>query len=142
MIEQPVEYAARTGMPVAVQNMLRQLPGFFAVAAVDRALRLVAIDRIPFPVPTDPLVQARSRLIESRGESSFRGYMLPRAAMILKQGFGRLLRTRDDRGVVALLDRRVAKSGYGRTLLAGLPDARRTRLLQDVIAFWQRHEQA
>ena len=101
------------------------------------ALQLVVIDRIPFPVPSDPLVRARSERLEARGESAFRNYMLPRAAMTLKQGFGRLLRTRSDRGIVALLDRRVAKSGYGHMLLSSLPDIRRTRRMADVVAFWQ-----
>ena len=101
------------------------------------ALQLVVIDRIPFPVPSDPLVRARSERLEARGQSAFRDYMLPRAAMTLKQGFGRLLRTRSDRGVVAVLDRRVAKSGYGSVLIDSLPDVRRTRQLEDVLSFWQ-----
>lgn len=89
------------------------------------ALRLVVIEKIPFSVPTDPLVQARAARIEEDGGQPFRDLFIPTAQMLLKQGFGRLIRTRDDRGVVALLDSRVLSKGYGQALLAALPPARR-----------------
>ncbi len=100
------------------------------------ALSLVAIDRLPFDVPSDPLVAARCQAIAERGGSAFQEYSVPRAAIALKQGFGRLLRTRADRGVVAILDRRIATRGYGDQLIASLPPARRARSLAEVRSFW------
>jgi ATP-dependent DNA helicase DinG len=100
------------------------------------ALRLVIIDRIPFAVPSDPVVAARSAALEAAGQNPFVAYSVPEAAITLKQGFGRLIRSRSDRGIVAILDRRIRTRGYGTTLLAGLPPARRTDRLADVEAFW------
>jgi ATP-dependent DNA helicase DinG len=102
-----------------------------------RALRLVVIDRIPFAVPTDPLVAARCRALEEAGKPAFSAYSLPQAAITLKQGFGRLLRSRDDWGLVAVLDRRLSARGYGRALLASLPPVRTTTSLGDATDFWQ-----
>lgn len=101
------------------------------------ALALVVIDRIPFAVPTDPIVAARSAALDGRGRSSFDHYTLPRAAITLKQGFGRLLRNRHDRGVVAVLDPRLSSRGYGERLVDSLPRVRRTRELADVATFWR-----
>jgi ATP-dependent DNA helicase DinG len=100
------------------------------------ALRLVVIDKIPFAVPTDPIVVARSAALEAAGKNPFIAYAVPQAAIALKQGFGRLLRSRIDRGVVAILDRRVLTRGYGTTLLGSLPPARRTERLDEVRAFF------
>jgi ATP-dependent DNA helicase DinG len=100
------------------------------------ALRLVVIDKLPFAVPTDPVVAARCRAIEEAGGNPFIGYSVPDAAITLKQGFGRLIRARSDRGIVAILDRRIRTRGYGTTMLAALPPARRTDSLEDVAAFW------
>jgi ATP-dependent DNA helicase DinG len=100
------------------------------------ALRLVVIEKIPFAVPTEPVVAARCAAIEAAGGNPFVHYSVPQAAITLKQGFGRLLRTHKDHGVVAILDRRLRTKGYGRTLLGGLPPARRTEHLDDVRAFW------
>ncbi|HEX6244427.1 MAG TPA: ATP-dependent DNA helicase, partial [Polyangiales bacterium] len=100
------------------------------------ALRLVIIDKLPFEVPTDPLVAARCARMEARGEAPFMGYLVPSAALALKQGFGRLIRTRQDRGIVAILDRRIATKGYGRVLLDSLPDASRCYFPEEVRAFW------
>ena len=102
-----------------------------------RALRLVVIDKIPFAVPTEPVVAARSAKIESEGGNAFTQYSVPAAAITLKQGFGRLIRTKKDAGIVALLDRRAAKRGYGRALLESLPPARRIRTVDAVRDFWQ-----
>jgi ATP-dependent DNA helicase DinG len=102
-----------------------------------QALRLVIIDKIPFPVPGDPVVRARGLALEDEGQNPFTAYHVPTAAITLKQGFGRLLRTARDRGVVALLDRRVVTRGYGRALLAALPPAPRTERLADVEAFFR-----
>jgi ATP-dependent DNA helicase DinG len=100
------------------------------------ALRLVVLEKAPFPVPSDPILMARSRALTDAGESPFQRLHLPLAQLALKQGFGRLIRSRSDYGVVALLDARVHRRGYGRRLLEGLPPARRVTALSDVSAFW------
>jgi len=102
------------------------------------ALRLVVLDKIPFAVPTDPVVVARSRAIEDTGGNPFVEYAVPEAAIVLKQGFGRLIRTDKDRGIVALLDPRARKKSYGKRLLAGLPPALRCESVADVRAFYAR----
>jgi ATP-dependent DNA helicase DinG len=101
-----------------------------------RALRLVVLEKIPFAVPTDPVMVARGRELEAAGESPFMKLSVPAAAIALKQGFGRLIRTQRDVGVVALLDERVHRRGYGKLILSALPPARRTNELADVRAFW------
>jgi ATP-dependent DNA helicase DinG len=102
------------------------------------ALSLVAIDRLPFAVPDDPLTAARMSHVRERGGDPFAGYQLPQAALALKQGFGRLIRTRRDRGVVAILDGRIARRTYGRALLEGLPrSCPRTESLADVTHFFR-----
>jgi ATP-dependent DNA helicase DinG len=101
------------------------------------ALRLVVIDKLPFAVPTDPLIAARCNLLELEGVSSFMKYLVPQAALSLEQGFGRLIRSRADRGVVAILDSRIVKKGYGKTFLKSLPPARRIPDLAGVRAFFE-----
>jgi len=109
------------------------------VDVVGEALSLVVIDKLPFSPPDDPLVAARAGLLEDAGQDAFVHYHVPRAALALAQGFGRLIRHRGDRGVVALLDRRAVTKPYGRRVLAGLPaDCPRTALLDDVRTFWTR----
>jgi ATP-dependent DNA helicase DinG len=100
------------------------------------ALRLVVLDKIPFAVPSDPVVAARCTRIEADGGNPFTQYSVPSAAITLKQGFGRLIRTKKDAGIVALLDKRAVRKGYGKSLLASLPPARRVRTLDDVREFW------
>jgi ATP-dependent DNA helicase DinG len=99
------------------------------------ALRLVVLDRVPFDVPTDPLVRARCERIEEDGGSAFKEHLLPSAALTLRQGFGRLVRTRSDRGLVAILDARLRSKGYGKLLLRALPDARRLEARADALDF-------
>lgn len=82
---------------------------------------LVIIDRIPFPRPDDPVVSARQELVDAQGGSGFASVSVPRAALMLAQGAGRLIRTPDDRGVVAVLDSRLATTGYGARLRQSLP---------------------
>jgi ATP-dependent DNA helicase DinG len=97
------------------------------------SLSLVTIDKIPFPRPDEPLLQARR---EAVGPAAFRVIDLPRAATLLAQGAGRLIRRRDDRGVVAVLDPRLATAkAYRWDLLAALPPMRRTKDLEEVEAF-------
>ena len=89
------------------------------------ALQLVIIDKLPFPPPNDPLVEARTRRLEAQGRSPFNDYFVPEAAVALKQGAGRLIRRESDRGVLVVCDTRLATMGYGRRLLAALPPMRR-----------------
>ena len=90
------------------------------------ALRLVVIPRLPFRVPTEPIQQARAELLRSRGLDPFRAHQLPESVLRLRQGFGRLIRTRTDRGAVLILDRRIHDRWYGRVFLSSLPPATRT----------------
>ena len=80
-------------------------------------LSCVIIDKLPFAVPTDPIVAARQRYIEDEGGSSFFEYSVPQAIISLKQGLGRLIRSTTDRGVLAVLDPRLRTKAYGRTFL-------------------------
>ncbi|MBW2509981.1 MAG: ATP-dependent DNA helicase [Deltaproteobacteria bacterium] len=98
------------------------------------ALRLVIIDKLPFDVPSDPIVAARCQRLDEAGESSFMRYLVPAAALSLKQGFGRLIRTTRDRGVVAILDSRIRRKGYGQVFLRSLPPARVCDTLDEVRA--------
>ena len=95
------------------------------VDVAGEALRGLLIAKLPFKVPSEPVTAAHCEAIEARGGSPFAEYMLPHAALRLKQGFGRLVRTGTDRGVVVVTDSRLVTKGYGRGLLASLPPARR-----------------
>ena len=88
------------------------------------ALQLVIIDKLPFPPPNDPLVQARSDRLQAAGRSPFKDYFLPEAAVALKQGAGRLIRRESDRGILVVCDSRLVSMGYGRKLLSALPPMR------------------
>ena len=89
-----------------------------------KALELVAITRLPFRVPTEPILQARAEHIAGRGGDPFLEYTVPQAVIKFKQGFGRLIRSREDRGAVLILDSRVLTRGYGRFFLQSLPAVR------------------
>ncbi len=89
-----------------------------------RSLEQVIIARLPFRVPTEPVLEARAQAIEQRGGNSFMEYTVPQAVIRFKQGFGRLIRHRNDRGVVLILDTRVVKKRYGKMFLRSLPPAR------------------
>ncbi|HEY8470645.1 MAG TPA: helicase C-terminal domain-containing protein [Longimicrobiales bacterium] len=106
-------------------------------------LRALVLTKLPFKVPSEPLTAARIEAIEREGGNAFYEYMLPQAALRLKQGFGRLIRSRTDRGVVVLLDRRVVTRGYGRYLLESLPPApvrvaAWADLVEEIRAFYRR----
>jgi len=99
-------------------------------------LSCVIIDRLPFAVPTDPVIAARTDAIRQGGGNAFYEYQIPQAALALKQGFGRLIRATTDRGVLALLDNRITKLPYGRVFFDSLPAYRFTRKRADVEAFF------
>jgi ATP-dependent DNA helicase DinG len=88
-----------------------------------RALRSLVLTKLPFKVPSEPITAARLERLAEQGEDGFMGYLLPHAALKLKQGFGRLIRARTDVGAVVLLDKRVLTKRYGPLVLSGLPRA-------------------
>ena len=100
-------------------------------------LSCVIIDKLPFAVPTDPIVAARQRYIEDMGGSSFHEYSVPQAIIALKQGLGRLIRSTTDRGVLAVLDPRLRTKAYGQTFLRSLPQCRVTSEIRDLAAIFQ-----
>ena len=102
------------------------------------ALAVVVIDKLPFAAPEDPLLKARLEGIRRRGGNPFRDFQLPQAVLALKQGFGRLIRDRDDFGVVAICDPRLRSRGYGPMFLGALPPARIVTEAEEAIAFLRR----
>jgi ATP-dependent DNA helicase DinG len=101
------------------------------------ALSVVVIDKLPFAMPDDPVLQARLEALEEAGINPFMGWQVPTAVIALKQGAGRLIRDVHDRGVLVLCDPRLTTKGYGRLFLASLPPMPRTRELADVTAFFE-----
>jgi ATP-dependent DNA helicase DinG len=99
-------------------------------------LSCVIIDRLPFAVPSDPVVAARVKAIDADGGNAFFQYQVPAAVITLKQGFGRLIRSLHDRGLLALLDNRILKKAYGRVFVESLPNYRRTTELGKVEEFF------
>ncbi|MBO0860549.1 MAG: ATP-dependent DNA helicase [Chloracidobacterium sp.] len=102
------------------------------------ALSCVIIDKLPFAVPSDPVIGARQRYIDNHGGNSFNGYSVPSAIIALKQGLGRLIRSCADRGVLSILDPRIVTKGYGQQFLKSLPPSRVTRKIEDVERFFAR----
>jgi ATP-dependent DNA helicase DinG len=135
--------------PSRLITWLKTIPGAVLVGTrtfwegVDvpgEALSLVVIDKVPFPPPSDPVVK---KLCEKAGSRWFSEVSLPRAQMSLQQGGGRLIRTHDDRGVIAILDSRISRKPWGRAVLACLPDgAPVTMSLGDVRAFFSENDEA
>jgi ATP-dependent DNA helicase DinG len=99
-------------------------------------LSCVIIDRLPFAVPNDPVVAARINAINADGGNAFFDFQVPSAVIALKQGFGRLIRSLNDRGLLVLLDNRIIKQRYGRTFINSLPPYKRTIKLEDVARFF------
>lgn len=99
-------------------------------------LSCVIIDKIPFAVPSDPVVQARIENIRANGGNPFYDYQIPQAALTLKQGFGRLIRSRSDRGVLVLLDNRITKQRYGQVFFDSLPEYGFTTKIEEVERFF------
>lgn len=100
-------------------------------------LSCVIIDKLPFAVPSDPVVAARSRFLDENGGNSFFDYSVPQAIITLKQGIGRLIRSKTDTGVVAILDSRLRTKGYGRDFLKSFPEMEVVDDLRDVARFFR-----
>ncbi|HXW55083.1 MAG TPA: ATP-dependent DNA helicase [Candidatus Cybelea sp.] len=103
-------------------------------------LSCVIIDRLPFAVPSDPVVAARVRALAEDGRNAFAEYQVPEAVLALKQGFGRLIRSRSDRGILAILDNRIVRMHYGRIFLESLPEYSTTHDLAEVARFMHKPE--
>ncbi len=110
------------------------------VDVVGEALSCVIIDKLPFEVPSDPVIQARIARIKAEDGNPFFDFQVPRAILALRQGVGRLMRSSTDRGVIAIMDVRLYTKGYGRTFLKSLPPSPVTRDIRDIAAFFQTAE--
>ncbi|HXX77133.1 MAG TPA: ATP-dependent DNA helicase, partial [Ktedonobacteraceae bacterium] len=110
------------------------------VDIVGESLSLVVIDKMPFDPPEDPVHEARVARMKANKENWFGNYVLPQAVLRLKQGLGRLLRTHEDRGVMAILDTRLHTKGYGKLVMNALPPASRTEHLKNVEHFFKEYD--
>jgi ATP-dependent DNA helicase DinG len=106
------------------------------VDVVGEQLSCVIIDKLPFASPSDPIVSARIERLRNRGGNPFSDYQVPVAVLMLKQGLGRLIRSRADRGILAVLDSRLVEKPYGRRFLESLPPARLVHELDEVSRWW------
>lgn len=134
--QQPNGQLART-FKEDTHSVLFALKSFFTgIDIPGDALRLVIINKLPFAVPTDPIIAARTEVFEKSGRSAFSGLTIPSMTLTLEQAFGRAIRTRSDRAVIAILDSRLTSTGWGRKIVSSLPDARQTSELRDVKEFF------
>jgi ATP-dependent DNA helicase DinG len=106
------------------------------IDVVGDSLSCVIVDRLPFPSPSDPVVAARLAALEAAGRPSFEEFMIPSAIVRLKQGFGRLIRSKHDRGLIVLLDGRAISMRYGASIVAALPPALRVETLDEIRNFF------
>lgn len=154
MLEAHAALAPRWAFPTLVQGQgakealldrFRATPGavLFATATfwegvdiVGDALSLVIIDKLPFAPPGDALIDARVGQLAATGRNAFMEYQVPSAILALKQGVGRLIRHRGDRGIIAILDSRLDSARYGRVFLESLPPARRSARFEDIATWW------
>jgi ATP-dependent DNA helicase DinG len=100
-------------------------------------LSCVIVDKLPFAVPSDPIVAARIRALNEDGRNAFAEYQVPEAVLALKQGFGRLIRSKTDRGILAILDNRIQRMQYGKIFLESLPEYATTRDITAVSRFME-----
>jgi len=100
------------------------------------ALSLVVLVKLPFAVPTEPILQARMEALQREGRDPFSHYSVPQASLRLKQGFGRLIRSKTDTGVIAVLDKRIRSRSYGRRFLRDLPPAPIIDTTEEVARFF------
>ena len=100
-------------------------------------LSCVIIDKLPFAVPSDPIVAARVRALQEDGRNAFAEYQVPEAVLALKQGFGRLIRSKTDRGILAILDNRIRRMQYGKIFLESLPEYATTQDINEVARFME-----
>ncbi|MFH1958469.1 MAG: ATP-dependent DNA helicase [bacterium] len=105
-----------------------------------RALRCVIIFKLPFAVPDHPVTEAKMEYLKKHGRDPFRHYQVPQAVLMLKQGAGRLIRAKTDRGVIAILDPRIISRNYGKTFARSLPECGFTTTLKQVVEFFKREE--
>jgi ATP-dependent DNA helicase DinG len=99
------------------------------------ALKCVIITKLPFAVPSDPIIEARMELLKAQNKNPFMDYQVPQAITLLRQGFGRLIRTATDTGIVAILDPRIKTKYYGRHFLNSLPDCKKASDIKDIKNF-------
>jgi ATP-dependent DNA helicase DinG len=102
-------------------------------------LSCVIIDKLPFAVPSDPIVAARVRALQEDGRNPFAEYQVPEAVLALKQGFGRLIRSKTDRGILSILDNRIQRMQYGKIFIESLPEYKTTQDLSEVARFMENH---
>lgn len=100
-----------------------------------KALKCVIITKLPFAVPSDPIIEARMELLKSQNKNPFMDYQVPQAITLLRQGFGRLIRIATDTGIVAILDPRIKSKFYGKFFLNSLPGCEKTSDIKDIKNF-------
>lgn len=110
------------------------------VDVAGEALSCVIIDKLPFASPGDPLTSARIEALGKQGKAAFVTYQMPLAILALRQGIGRLIRSKRDRGLIAILDHRITKKSYGKAFLKSLPNAPKSKDFEDVISFFDAEE--